>query len=66
MWAYLLRTILYFLLGVTLLRLFRGARQMPRSVPPPAQPRPAAPDLDPEDIIDATYHPVDGPGDGKP
>ena len=66
MWAYLLRTILYFLLGVTLLRLFRGARRMPRSVPPPAKPRAATPDLDPGDIIDATCRPVNGPADEKP
>ena len=66
MWAYLLRSILYFLLGVTLLRLFRGGRKMTRSVPPlPPKPRPA-PDLDPRDIIDATCRPVDDPAERKP
>jgi hypothetical protein len=65
MWAYLLRTILFFLLGVTLLRLFRGTRSPSRPVqPPPA--RRAVPELDPRDIIDATSRPVGEPGERAP
>ncbi len=62
MWAYLLRAILYFLLGVTLLRLFRGTRRPPRPVPPPPARR-SIPELDPRDIIDATSHPIGEPGE---
>jgi hypothetical protein len=65
MWAILLRGLLYFLLGVTLLRLFRGARGRRRAVPPPPPSRPT-PELDPRDIIDTTCRPVDDPVTRKP
>lgn len=61
MWAFILRVILYFLLAHTLLRLVRGVREAsrsrPRSAPPPRGPRP--PEIDPGDIVDVTYRPVD-------
>jgi hypothetical protein len=59
MLSIILRAILFFLLARIILGLVRGVRgtrrDAPKATPPPA-PRP--PEIDPGDIIDATYRPV--------
>jgi hypothetical protein len=69
MLSIILRAILFFLLAHTVLALVRGVRgtrrNPPKATPPPAPP---PPEIDPGDIIDATYRPVhDRDGDaGRP
>jgi hypothetical protein len=69
-----LQAILFYLIARTILRVVRALRApgspAPRTPPRPAPPAPRQLDIDPKDVIDATYRDVDEheakPGSSSP